>query len=157
LVVKSLLDPDFRYVPAARTDLRRTFARIRKELAGGEGARAGARGAHRKARGEEMSEWHTGVSQQLPGQDSGCEHDDMLFTHCLACERDRLYARIAELEREQDELLRENRALREVLRESYEAMREPTGPWHDERCNKAMQTARVLLAAPQEPAQEGKG
>jgi hypothetical protein len=28
---KSLLDPAFKYVPAAETDLRRTFARIRRE------------------------------------------------------------------------------------------------------------------------------
>jgi hypothetical protein len=31
--MKSILSPDFRYVPAARTDIRRTFARIRRELA----------------------------------------------------------------------------------------------------------------------------
>jgi hypothetical protein len=30
---KSLLDPTFKYVPAAETDLRRTFARIRREQA----------------------------------------------------------------------------------------------------------------------------
>jgi hypothetical protein len=28
---KSLLDPAFKYVPAAETDIRRTFARIRRE------------------------------------------------------------------------------------------------------------------------------
>jgi hypothetical protein len=32
-MTKSLLDPAFRYVPAARTDIRRTFARVRKEMA----------------------------------------------------------------------------------------------------------------------------
>lgn len=31
--MKSLLDPTFRYVPAAATDLRKTFARIRREQA----------------------------------------------------------------------------------------------------------------------------
>jgi hypothetical protein len=31
--MKSILHPDFKYVPAAETDLRRTFARVRKELA----------------------------------------------------------------------------------------------------------------------------
>jgi hypothetical protein len=29
--MKSLLDPSFRYVPSIRTDIRKTFARIRKE------------------------------------------------------------------------------------------------------------------------------
>lgn len=29
--MKSLLDPTFRYVPAAATDLRKTFARVRRE------------------------------------------------------------------------------------------------------------------------------
>ena len=29
--MKSLLDPSFRYVPSIRTDVRKTFARIRKE------------------------------------------------------------------------------------------------------------------------------
>lgn len=28
----SILDPKFRYVPAAATDIRKTFARIRREL-----------------------------------------------------------------------------------------------------------------------------
>jgi hypothetical protein len=31
--MKSILDPSFRYVPAAHTDLRATFRRIRRELA----------------------------------------------------------------------------------------------------------------------------
>lgn len=31
--MKSILDPRFRYTSAANTDLRRTFARIRRELA----------------------------------------------------------------------------------------------------------------------------
>ena len=30
--MKSILNPEFRYVPAARTDIRKTFARIRKHL-----------------------------------------------------------------------------------------------------------------------------
>lgn len=30
---KTLLDPDFKYVPSNKTDLRKTFARIRRELA----------------------------------------------------------------------------------------------------------------------------
>ncbi len=29
--MKSILDPTFRYVPAAATDLRKTFARVRRE------------------------------------------------------------------------------------------------------------------------------
>ena len=29
--MKSLLDPSFRYVPSIRTDIRKTFARIRRE------------------------------------------------------------------------------------------------------------------------------
>lgn len=30
--MKSILDPTFKYTPAAETDLRRTFARVRREL-----------------------------------------------------------------------------------------------------------------------------
>lgn len=30
--MKSILDPTFVYVPAAQTDLKKTFARIRKEM-----------------------------------------------------------------------------------------------------------------------------
>lgn len=30
--MKSILDPDFKYVPSAQTDLRKTFARVRKEM-----------------------------------------------------------------------------------------------------------------------------
>ena len=30
--MKSILDPSFRYVPSASTDLRKTFARIRREM-----------------------------------------------------------------------------------------------------------------------------
>jgi hypothetical protein len=30
--VKSLLDPTFRYVPSAETDIRKTFARVRREM-----------------------------------------------------------------------------------------------------------------------------
>ena len=29
--MKSILDPTFRYVPSAETDLRKTFARVRRE------------------------------------------------------------------------------------------------------------------------------
>lgn len=29
--MKSLLDPTFRYVPSSKTDIRKTFARIRRE------------------------------------------------------------------------------------------------------------------------------
>ncbi len=29
---KSLLDPNFRYTPAAATDIRKTFARVRREM-----------------------------------------------------------------------------------------------------------------------------
>lgn len=31
--MKSILDPTFRYTPAASTDLRKTFARVRREMA----------------------------------------------------------------------------------------------------------------------------
>ena len=31
--MKSILDPSFKYVPAAHTDIKPTFARIRRELA----------------------------------------------------------------------------------------------------------------------------
>jgi hypothetical protein len=31
--MKSILDPAFKYVPAASTDLRKTFARVRREQA----------------------------------------------------------------------------------------------------------------------------
>jgi len=31
--MKSILDPSFRYVPSAETDIRKTFNRIRRELA----------------------------------------------------------------------------------------------------------------------------
>ena len=30
--MKSILDPTFRYVPSAATDVRKTFARIRREM-----------------------------------------------------------------------------------------------------------------------------
>jgi hypothetical protein len=30
--MKSILDPTFRYVPSVETDLRKTFARVRREL-----------------------------------------------------------------------------------------------------------------------------
>lgn len=31
--MKSILDPSFKYVPSASTDLRKTFARVRREQA----------------------------------------------------------------------------------------------------------------------------
>jgi hypothetical protein len=39
--MKSILDPSFRYVPSASTDLRKTFSRIRREMqrAGTQGSR----------------------------------------------------------------------------------------------------------------------
>ena len=30
--MKSILDPSFRYVPSSATDLRKTFARVRREM-----------------------------------------------------------------------------------------------------------------------------
>jgi hypothetical protein len=30
---KRITDPDFRYTPASKTDIRKTFARVRRELA----------------------------------------------------------------------------------------------------------------------------
>jgi len=32
-MTNSILDPKFKYVPAAATDIRKTFARVRKEIA----------------------------------------------------------------------------------------------------------------------------
>ena len=42
--MKSILDPSFRYVPSASTDLRKTFSRIRREMqrSGAEGVRSEA-------------------------------------------------------------------------------------------------------------------
>ena len=34
--MKSILDPSFRYVPSASTDLRKTFSRIRREMQRGD-------------------------------------------------------------------------------------------------------------------------
>ncbi len=31
--MKSILNPEFRYVPSGSTDIRKTFARVRRELA----------------------------------------------------------------------------------------------------------------------------
>lgn len=31
--MKSILDPSFRYIPSAETDIRKTFNRVRRELA----------------------------------------------------------------------------------------------------------------------------
>lgn len=36
--MKSILDPTFQYIPAANTDLRKTFARLRREMRKAEGA-----------------------------------------------------------------------------------------------------------------------
>lgn len=44
--MKSLLDPNFRYVPAAATDIRKTFARVRDELAQAESYEGDGRYAH---------------------------------------------------------------------------------------------------------------
>ncbi|HZI84263.1 MAG TPA: hypothetical protein VFF44_10140 [Casimicrobiaceae bacterium] len=33
--MKSILDPTFRYVPSVETDVRKTFARVRRELRAG--------------------------------------------------------------------------------------------------------------------------
>ena len=41
--MKSILDPSFRYTPAAATDLRKTFARIRREQAATAKAEAAAK------------------------------------------------------------------------------------------------------------------
>jgi hypothetical protein len=43
--VKSLLDPTFRYVPSTQTDIRKTFARVRREMRARE--RAPERGRER--------------------------------------------------------------------------------------------------------------
>ena len=47
--MKSILDPSFRYVPSASTDLRKTFSRIRRELqrAQAQGTRTDATGLPR--------------------------------------------------------------------------------------------------------------
>jgi hypothetical protein len=39
--MKSILDPTFQYTPSLKTDVRKTFARIRRELKAREQARAG--------------------------------------------------------------------------------------------------------------------
>ena len=39
--MKSILDPSFHYVPSAQTDLRKTFARVRREIARGKAQSAG--------------------------------------------------------------------------------------------------------------------
>lgn len=38
--MKSILDPSFRYVPSTETDIRKTFNRVRHELAGMQAAKA---------------------------------------------------------------------------------------------------------------------
>jgi hypothetical protein len=40
--MKSILDPTFRYVPSVDTDLRKTFARVRRELRGSSTQRSNA-------------------------------------------------------------------------------------------------------------------
>ena len=49
--MKSILDPNFRYVPSASTDLRKTFSRIRRGMQRGEApsVRANASAAPRVA------------------------------------------------------------------------------------------------------------
>jgi len=42
--MKSILDPSFRYVPSASTDLRKTFSRVRREM-----QRAGAQDVRSEA------------------------------------------------------------------------------------------------------------
>ena len=46
--MKSILDPEFRYTPSVETDLRKTFARIRREQRRREEAEAQAREEARK-------------------------------------------------------------------------------------------------------------
>lgn len=38
--MKSILDPSFRYIPSVATDLRKTFARVRREMRERDPARA---------------------------------------------------------------------------------------------------------------------
>lgn len=38
--MKSILDPSFRYVPSTETDIRKTFNRVRRELAKAQAARS---------------------------------------------------------------------------------------------------------------------
>jgi len=40
--MKSILDPTFHYVPSTQTDLRKTFSRIRREMARAQSAKASA-------------------------------------------------------------------------------------------------------------------
>ena len=40
--MKSILDPTFQYTPSLKTDVRKTFARVRRELKAREQARANA-------------------------------------------------------------------------------------------------------------------
>lgn len=39
--MKSILDPSFRYVPSTETDIRKTFNRVRRELAKGQAVKPG--------------------------------------------------------------------------------------------------------------------
>ena len=48
--MKSILDPSFRYTPSAGTDLRKTFARIRREL-----VRQGPSGREERGRANVLS------------------------------------------------------------------------------------------------------
>jgi hypothetical protein len=48
--MKSILDPSFRYVPSTQTDLRKTFARVRRELARARGPQPPSRDATRAGR-----------------------------------------------------------------------------------------------------------
>jgi hypothetical protein len=38
--MKSILDPSFRYIPSSQTDVRKTFARVRRELRAREQAKS---------------------------------------------------------------------------------------------------------------------
>ena len=40
--MKSILDPTFHYVPSTQTDLRKTFSRVRREMARARSAQASA-------------------------------------------------------------------------------------------------------------------
>ncbi len=47
--MKSILSRDFRYVPSVSTDLKRTFARVRREQAAERDAKAAAEAARKEA------------------------------------------------------------------------------------------------------------
>lgn len=39
--MKSILDPSFHYVPSTQTDIRKTFSRVRREIARAKAAQSG--------------------------------------------------------------------------------------------------------------------